>query len=110
MEQDVRRSAREPEVHHRRAGSGTHVRIERVELPREADGHSRYDAAAALLREWLARGVLARDQRPAFYLYQMDFTDEHGRPRHTLGVIGALTLEPWTGAVVVAGTGDGAAV
>jgi uncharacterized protein (DUF1015 family) len=66
----------------------------RLELPREAGSRNRYDAAAELLQTWLAVGVLVRDPQPAFYLYRMEFTDEHGRPRHTLGVIGALTLEP----------------
>src|SRR3954468_13778293 len=66
----------------------------RLELPREIDGRDRYEAAATLLKSWLAGGGLLRESAPAFYLYRMEFTDEHGRPRHTLGVIGALTLEP----------------
>jgi uncharacterized protein (DUF1015 family) len=65
----------------------------RLELPREGDGRSRYEEAAALLQEWQRDGVLAVDERPSLYLYRMDFTDEAGRPRHTLGVIGALALE-----------------
>ena len=66
----------------------------RLELPREDGGRDRYETAARLLHAWLDAGVLVRDPKPAFYLYRMEFTDEHGRPRHTLGVIGALTLEP----------------
>jgi hypothetical protein len=36
MEQNVRGAAREPELRHRHAGAGTLIRIERVEMPREA--------------------------------------------------------------------------
>lgn len=36
MEQNVRGAAREPELRHRHAGAGTLIRVERVELPREA--------------------------------------------------------------------------
>jgi uncharacterized protein (DUF1015 family) len=65
-----------------------------LELPRERDGLDRYTAADRLMQRWLADGVLAREDRPAFYLYRMDFADESGRGRHTLGVVGALGLEP----------------
>src|SRR4051794_37492506 len=54
-----------------------------VDLPRD------YDAAGALIRRWLADGVLAVDD-PSLYLYRM--TDDEDQS--TLGVIGALGLEP----------------
>lgn len=51
-----------------------------------------YDGAARELAAWEADGTLARDGEPAFYGYEMEFTDDHGRRRHTRGIIGALTL------------------
>ncbi|MGQ0803605.1 MAG: DUF1015 family protein [Actinomycetota bacterium] len=64
----------------------------RLILPRAADGHDPYEAAAATLTAWLDGGVLVADGEPRFYLYGMEFEDEAGRPRHTHGVVGALAL------------------
>lgn len=66
--------------------------VVRIDLPDEADGPGRYDAAARTFAEWLDHGVLVRDADPGFYVYRMDYTDDAGRPAHTLGVLGALAL------------------
>lgn len=65
----------------------------RLILPRDRheDG-DRYEATGSLLTRWTEDGVLRRDDGPRFYGYRMRFTDEHGRYRHTHGVIGALRL------------------
>ncbi|HEX4491765.1 MAG TPA: DUF1015 domain-containing protein [Acidimicrobiia bacterium] len=74
----------------------------RLILPRDGDvDGDRYDRAASDYERWCAQGVLVRDSEPRFYGYRMDFTDEHGRARHTLGVVGALALpEPGDGTVL----------
>jgi uncharacterized protein (DUF1015 family) len=66
-----------------------------VELPEpdEESGLDRYQNAAAILESWIAGGVLARDPRPAFYVYRMSYEDPDGRARSTTGVIGALGLD-----------------
>jgi len=65
----------------------------RLILPRdETDAGDRYERAAATFGQWIDAGVLARDSSPRFYAYRMEFTDGHGAPRHTRGVIGALRL------------------
>ena len=61
-----------------------------VELP-EAEG-DRYAAAASTLEGWLADGTLITDEEPSFYVYRMGFHDEAGRPRQTVGLIGAMEL------------------
>ncbi len=66
----------------------------RIELPDEAPGLDGYHAAAHRLTEWEAAGILRRDARPAMYGYRMTFADDAGRERQTVGVIGALGLEP----------------
>jgi uncharacterized protein (DUF1015 family) len=65
----------------------------RLILPRDGavDG-DRYERAASTYTSWCAEGVLARDLEARFYGYRMDFTDDHHRPRHTTGVVGALAL------------------
>jgi uncharacterized protein (DUF1015 family) len=66
----------------------------RLELPRDDGDTDRYSAAACLLADWQAKGVLVRDEAPAFYVYRMGYHDEQGRPRQTAGVVGALALSP----------------
>jgi uncharacterized protein (DUF1015 family) len=65
--------------------------VVRIDLPREGDDP--YAAAGALFESWRAQGVLTTDD-PSLYLYRMSVDGES-----TLGVIGALGLEP-------PGTGD----
>ena len=66
--------------------------IVRVDVPVESDGPSRYDMANDVLRSWVADGVLVVDDRPSYSIYRMTFRDENGRPRTTIGVIGALEV------------------
>ena len=70
--------------------------VVRIDLP--VGGDDPYADAASTLRSWLDDGVLATDA-PSLYLYRMTFADDAGRAHQTLGVIGALGLEP-------PGTGD----
>ena len=63
----------------------------RLILPRDDDGCDRYEAAARLLRDWCARGVLRRDSQPALYGYRILFHDDTS-PRVTTGVIGGLPV------------------
>jgi uncharacterized protein (DUF1015 family) len=74
----------------------------RLILPRDGDVEGdRYSRAAAAYSTWCGEGVLRRDPHPRFYGYHMDYTDEHGRARQTIGVLGALTLpEPGDGSVL----------
>lgn len=63
-----------------------------IDVPRESDGELRYERAAQRLHEWLAQGVLVADPNPSFTLYRMQFTDETGAERRTVGVLGALEV------------------
>jgi uncharacterized protein (DUF1015 family) len=65
----------------------------RLILPRDAEVEGdRYARAATAYADWCRQGVLVRDPETRFYGYRMDFTDDHGRPRRTIGVVGALAL------------------
>jgi uncharacterized protein (DUF1015 family) len=71
------------------------------DLPDEADGPGRYDAADALLRDLQARGVLVTDDAPSFYVYRMVYDDEQGRERHTTAILGAHHLSrPGVGGIL----------
>jgi uncharacterized protein (DUF1015 family) len=69
--------------------------IVRVDLPHGASGGPhRYEDAARTLRAWIQEGALRR--RPtAYHAYEM--THAEGRVR---GLLCALELEPWGGAVI----------
>jgi uncharacterized protein (DUF1015 family) len=69
--------------------------VVRLELPRDDERPGdRYQRAASLLDAWRDGGILHRDPAPAFYGYRMRFRDTAGAARQTVGVIGALELEP----------------
>jgi uncharacterized protein (DUF1015 family) len=67
----------------------------RVELPRppepETEERSRYTQAAATLESWLAGGVMVREERPAFYTLEQEFT-AYGERWRRRGVFAALRL------------------
>ncbi len=63
-----------------------------VELGRADAGRDVYTSAGCRFDEWRAQRVLVADPEPAFYVYRMGYHDEHGLPRQTSGVIGALEL------------------
>lgn len=66
--------------------------IVHVDYPVERDGDGRYERSAAVLLEWVRSGAVILDDAATFSLYRMDFTDDTGRERHTVGVIGALEV------------------
>jgi uncharacterized protein (DUF1015 family) len=71
------------------------VRLEVPEglgLPGTGDAGPR--AARATLDAWRADGVLRRDPEPVFYAYRTTAPPGRHPARHTVGVVGALTLEP----------------
>ena len=63
-----------------------------IDVPREADGDDRYQQAAQRLSAWIAEGTMVLDEQPTFTLYRMQFTDETGTPRTTVGVLGGLEV------------------
>jgi uncharacterized protein (DUF1015 family) len=80
--------------------------IVRVDVPLESEGPGRYHEAAAALAHWRSEGTIVDDPRPSFTLYRMAFTDEAGRRRDTVGVIGGLEVV----AAGATGADDGAGV
>jgi uncharacterized protein (DUF1015 family) len=66
--------------------------IVHIDYPIESDGPQRYDMAADVLRDWVSSGVLTQDRTASFSIYRMTFTDDAGRQRTTIGVIGALEV------------------
>ncbi|HEV3364911.1 MAG TPA: DUF1015 domain-containing protein [Acidimicrobiia bacterium] len=65
----------------------------RLILPRDAEPGDRYRRAREAFDDWQAEGLLAADT-PHLYVYRMGFTDDAGRARRMIGVVGALALSP----------------
>ncbi|MGH2535607.1 MAG: DUF1015 domain-containing protein [Thermomicrobiales bacterium] len=73
------------------------VHLEHVEPDPGEDPHIH---AATLYRDWLRRGILARDPNPAYYLYQHGFATG-GERRVRGGVLAALRLADWSAGVIL---------
>jgi uncharacterized protein (DUF1015 family) len=66
-----------------------------------AHEENRYARAADLVRDWERSGVLRRDDRPGYDVYEMSWTGgAAGSPGRIRGVLVALTLEPWGGTII----------
>ena len=76
--------------------------VVRIELPR-GEGDARYAEAARLLGAWKAEGVLRADAKPAFYVYEQQFTlpQAPGRIYTRRGFFAAVRLEPFERRVVL---------
>lgn len=65
----------------------------RLELSRDEDP---YTSAQNCLRQWLAEGVLKREERPAFYVYYQTFETPSGETVTREGVLGRLRVTPYS--------------
>jgi uncharacterized protein (DUF1015 family) len=65
----------------------------RIDLPDSSEGVDPYQSAARRIGDWMADGILRHDDA-RLYGYRMTYTDDAGQPGRTIGVIGALGLEP----------------
>ena len=76
--------------------------IVHIDLTGDAGGDGAapaYAAAASLLADWRASGVLTAPDAPRYYGYQLDYPAD-GITRRLRGLVGALELEPWGGTVL----------
>ena len=82
---DVVGSAHRDLLAHRSPWNAIHLELPEADL---RSGRDRYVAAAELLDDWLERGVLLTDRRPALYPYRMTLPDRTS----TMGFVGALGI------------------
>ncbi len=76
------------------------VRIEYArETPRDTEQDNRYTRAASTLGEWLSRGILTTDTRPAIYIDDHHFTCR-GKEYRRRNISCVIRLEPWETKVV----------
>ena len=70
----------------------------RLELPK--GGEDRYDVSGGFLKEWLAEGILARDEKPGIYLYKETFEVE-GKTYSFDGLVCLVEVRPFSDRVVL---------
>ncbi len=69
--------------------------------PSDTDTENVYTRAAGYLEDWIVKGVLVRDEKPAFYAYFQEFTPPDSQERLTRkGFIGAGGIEDYSANVV----------
>src|SRR5579872_3350278 len=66
--------------------------VVRIDLPTGADP---YDAAAQLLAGWRTEGVIARDDTPALWALEQDFTGPDGRRRTRRGFFARVRVDDY---------------
>ncbi len=72
--------------------------IIRLELPKE--GENPYATAAEVLKTWEENGVLIREDKPALYVYEEEFT-AYGKRNSIKGLICRLKVEEFSKGVVL---------
>jgi uncharacterized protein (DUF1015 family) len=68
-----------------------------LEKAGDNDRDNRYTRAAADLDAWLASGVVARDDRPALYVYEQEYSLPRGPRQRRRGFIALAELEEFGG-------------
>ncbi len=63
--------------------------------------NSRYTRARRHLMDWLAKGVLRQDERPALYAHHQTFTDAHGNEHTRKGFLGLVRLANYDEEIVL---------
>jgi uncharacterized protein (DUF1015 family) len=75
--------------------------IVHLDLPRARAGEDIYQAAAALLKEWIGARVLVRDEKPAFYVCEQRYRGPTGEEATRRGFFARLRLEDLASGAVV---------
>ncbi|MBN1863112.1 MAG: DUF1015 domain-containing protein, partial [Dehalococcoidales bacterium] len=68
-------------------------------LPPGTSPEEKHTHSAATLDEWLGRGILKTDERPAFYLHDHSFS-HRGRQYKRRSILASIRLEEWDKMVV----------
>jgi uncharacterized protein (DUF1015 family) len=66
-----------------------------LDLPRDPEGGDPYEHAAGLLEQWTAEGVLTRDEEPAIWALEQDYTAPDGSRLTRRGFLARVRLAPY---------------
>ncbi len=65
------------------------------QYPDDSSSNNRYTRAATALSQWLEEGVLVRDERPAFTVYQMEFDQPDGGRDSIDGIVALVKVDDY---------------
>lgn len=71
--------------------------IIRLELPK---GDDKYNKAAEILNDWLEKGILIKEDKPAIYIYEEEFT-AYGERKAIKGIICRVKLEEFSKGIIL---------
>lgn len=71
--------------------------IIRLELPK---GDDKYNKAAEILKDWLEKGILVKEDKPAIYIYEEEFT-AYGERKAIKGIICRVKLEKFSKGIIL---------
>ncbi|CDC82237.1 uncharacterized conserved protein [Clostridium sp. CAG:964] len=71
--------------------------IIRLELPK---GDDKYNKAAKILKDWLEKGILVKEDKPAIYIYEEEFT-AYGERKAIKGIICRVKLEEFSKGIIL---------
>lgn len=71
--------------------------IIRLELPK---GDDKYNKAAEILNDWLEKGILVKEDKPAIYIYEEEFT-AYGERKTIKGIICRVKLEEFSKGIIL---------
>lgn len=71
--------------------------IIRLELPK---GDHKYNKAAEILNDWLEKGILVKEDKPAIYIYEEEFT-AYGERKAIKGIICRVKLEEFSKGIIL---------
>lgn len=71
--------------------------IIRLELPK---GDGKYNKAAEILKDWLEKGILIKEDKPAIYIYEEEFT-AYGERKAIKGIICRVKLEEFSKGIIL---------
>ena len=75
--------------------------IVRLELPAaEDDSDNPYETASRRLNEWIAEGIMVREEKPSLYIYEEQYT-LHDETRSIRGILGLVKLEEFSSGVIL---------
>jgi uncharacterized protein (DUF1015 family) len=66
-----------------------------IDLPQDPDGGDPYAHAAETLRAWREEGVIVRDDEPALWVLEQDYTGPDGRRRTRRGFFARVKVEDY---------------
>jgi len=84
----------DPEQRARLAARSEH-NVVAIDLPQDALGGDPYEEAARLLDRWRRQGAVIRDERPAMWVLQQDYTGPDGRALTRRGLFARVRVEDY---------------